>query len=53
MIYLCIPFLWLWIRGWLPFITRRPVMEPLIFGVLSLLPMLYLLSSAGIKLTNP
>jgi hypothetical protein len=41
MIYLCVPYLVLWIRGVIPFIPHRPIGEALSLGVLSALPLIY------------
>ncbi|MGZ3723135.1 MAG: hypothetical protein ACXVA9_09405, partial [Bdellovibrionales bacterium] len=41
MIYLCAPFLLLWIRGWIPFIPRAPVPEALILSIICGAPLGY------------
>ncbi len=42
MIYICIPFLILWIRGWLPFVPRTPVAETVILSAISVAPLIYI-----------
>lgn len=43
MVFLCIPFLTIWIREWLTFIPRSPVVEFLILAALSAGPLAYFL----------
>ena len=43
MIYLCIPFLLLWIRGWIPFVPHSPIGEAVMLGCIALIPMGYFL----------
>ncbi len=44
MVWLCAPFLLLWLRPWLPFFPKEPRREALTLGVLAALPLLYFLS---------
>lgn len=39
LIWLCIPFALLWIRGWLKFIPANAVIEAVIFAILSIIPL--------------
>jgi hypothetical protein len=41
MIYLCAPFLVLWIRNWLPYVPRQPLAEAAVLGVISAAPVAY------------
>jgi hypothetical protein len=43
MIYLCLPFLALWMRRWIPFIPHQPIAETVALGVLSGAPLAYFL----------
>jgi hypothetical protein len=42
MVFLCVPFVPLWCRGWLPFIPRAPLIEALGLGLLGALPIAYM-----------
>jgi hypothetical protein len=42
MIYLCLPYLLLWIRAWIP-VPKHRLVEPLVFGLISALPLGYFL----------
>ncbi len=48
LIYLCIPFVWIWIRSWLTFIPESIVAEAVILGALSLAPLAYFLYNKGV-----
>jgi len=43
MIYLCLPFLLIWFRGYIPFVPRRPIPEAIILGAASAAPLGYFL----------
>ena len=43
MVYLSLPFFVLWIREWLAFVSRQPVIESVILGALSAAPLGYFL----------
>jgi hypothetical protein len=43
LIFLCAPFVILWIRAWLPFIPRSPVPEAIGLGILGAIPLAYVL----------
>lgn len=47
LIYLCIPFLLLWIREWFPFLGEKS--EPIILGALAAAPLAYIVYTAGVK----
>lgn len=42
LIYMCIPFLVLWLRGWLPFVPHSPLPEAVILAAISVMPLLYI-----------
>lgn len=42
MIYLCLPFLVLWIRNWIPFVPRQPIAEAVVLGAVSAIPLGYM-----------
>ncbi|MGE0526673.1 MAG: hypothetical protein AB7G93_12600 [Bdellovibrionales bacterium] len=46
LIYLCAPYLLLWIRDWMPFIPVRPLPEAIVLGGASALPLGYFLWGA-------
>lgn len=52
LIYLCLPFLVLWLRSWLTFVPSHPIAEALILGGLSALPLAYFVYNTGVK-TGP
>lgn len=41
MIYLCIPYLLLWIRSWIPFVPHHPIGETLVLGGIASIPVAY------------
>jgi len=43
MIYISLPFGILWVRGWIPFIPRRPLPEALLLSIISAIPLGYFL----------
>jgi hypothetical protein len=49
LIYLCLPFLILWIRSWFTFVPENPVAEGLVFGLLSAAPLGYFIYNTGVK----
>ncbi|HMN69109.1 MAG TPA: hypothetical protein PKC28_11265 [Bdellovibrionales bacterium] len=46
MIYLCFPYLILWIREWLSFIPSKPVVEELLLGGIAAAPVAYFVYTA-------
>lgn len=48
MIYLCIPFLVLWIRSWLTFVPESIWAEALILGLLAAAPLVYFIYNKGV-----
>lgn len=49
MIYLCFPYLILWIRPWLSFIPKAPVLEAGLLALISALPLAYFVYTIGIN----
>jgi len=49
MIYLCVPYLVLWIRDWLGFVPQKTVPEAIILGAVSAAPLAYFVYNAGVK----
>jgi hypothetical protein len=43
MIFLCLPFLLIWFRNWIPFVPRKPIPETIILGAASAAPLGYFL----------
>lgn len=50
LIYLCFPFLVLWLRNWLTFVPSGAIVEALVLGAISLLPIAYFFYNSGIKI---
>ncbi len=49
MIYLCFPYLILWIRDWLGFVPQKPIPEAIILGAVSAAPLVYFVYNVGVK----
>jgi hypothetical protein len=49
MIYLCFPYLILWIRDWLGFVPQKAIPEALILGAVSAAPLVYFVYNVGLK----
>lgn len=49
MIYLCFPYLILWIRDWLGFVPQKPIPEAIILGAIGAAPMAYFVYNVGVK----
>lgn len=49
MVWLCLPFLLLWIRGWMPFVPKDSKAEAIMLGVMAGLPMAYLFISGPLS----
>lgn len=49
LIYLCLPFFVLWFREWFGFVPQQTLAEAAVFGLISALPLAYLVYNAGVK----
>jgi hypothetical protein len=49
MVFLCVPFVFVWIRDWFPFVSKNPVVEFIFLAVMSLLPLGYLLYNSFVS----
>lgn len=49
MVYMCIPYLVLWIRDWLGFVPKKTVPEGIILGAVSAAPLAYFVYDIGVK----
>lgn len=49
MIYLCLPYLILWIRDWLGFVPKKTVPEAIILGTVSAAPLAYFVYNIGVN----
>lgn len=49
MVALCIPYLLVWIRGWLSFLPVNPILEFVILAIAAILPLAYFVHGAYVK----
>lgn len=53
MVYLCLPYLVLWLREWFGFVPQKTVPEAIVFGAVSAAPLAYFIYGIGVKVGLP
>ena len=49
MVIICIPFVFIWIRSWFPFIPKNPIVEFVFLAIMALIPLSYFMWDSFVK----